>query len=198
MSRQRKWCWELPCFTSDSCLKCEFPHTNIVGPANSAPASLQYLHSMTSLSRLYCSHGKASSHSFRNLYCLKLPVTDIFCFLQGTTAPTSCSSCSFSSCFLKLLCSASFETELLKIKFDAFHPNTALIQRLSRRKIFTPLAWVTGIKSNQSQCETSLLMLNVCVRAFGSCSFLATIGSVAQVDFFSLFLSVVLLRGLRL
>ncbi len=93
---------------------------------------------------------------------LKLPVTDIFCFLQGTTAPTSCLSCSFSSCFLKLLCSASFETELLKIKFDAFHPNTALIQCLRRRKLFTPLAWVTGIKSNQSQCETSLLMPNVC------------------------------------
>ncbi len=91
------------------------------------------------------------------LVLFKLPVTDIFCFLQGTTAPTSCSSCSFS-CFLKLLCSASFETELLKIKCDAFHPNTALIQCLSRRKLFTLLAWVTGIKSNQSQCETSLLM----------------------------------------
>lgn len=111
-SLQCKWRWELLCLTSDSRLKCEFPVTNSIGPAKSALTSLQYLHTVASLSCTYCSHEKACSYSFWNLYCL--PVTESFCFLPTTTS-TSCSSssCSFY-CFLKLPSSASFEADLLK------------------------------------------------------------------------------------
>lgn len=123
-SLQCKWRWELLCLTSDSRLKCEFPVTNSIGPAKSALTSLQYLHTVASLSCTYCSHEKACSYSFWNLYCL--PVTESFCFLPTTTS-TSCSSssCSFY-CFLKLPSSASFEADLLK-KFDGsnHHHNTS-------------------------------------------------------------------------